>query len=145
MRLSEVLRSLPDFRSWGAGQNEFDVLDYAMCTLTVESFCAVASLLGPELIVHDGEYFLKSRFDLAAFEDWHKQLNDSRQIQRVMNHLHIRSLFRDQAVSDRVAVFIADEICRHWDRSFAARGLASERVGATFDDVQVTLCRLSEV
>jgi hypothetical protein len=138
---ADVLADLPDFREWADGEREFDLWDYAMCVATPDLFLALLEVLEPELVLHDGEYFLAHGFSAEVYEQWCQKLDDKLAIQRVINHLHISSLFQGRAVPDRVAAFAATHLARHWSLVFADKGLVGEAYGDNLDEAEVTLCR----
>lgn len=141
---SDLLADLPDFREWAEGERHFDLWDYAMCVTTPDLFLALLEVLEPELVLHDGEYYLAHGFGDDIYKQWRQKLDDKRAIQRVINHLHISSLFQGRVVSDRVAAYAARHLAHHWSLVFADKGLVGEAYGDNFDDAEVTLCRRSE-
>jgi hypothetical protein len=136
---SEVLENLSEFQLWAAGKPRFDLIDYAMCSATADLLCSFLELVEPQLIQHNGHYFIAHQFDTDTYETWKSTLSDSQAIQRVMNHIHISSLLQEQEVSDVVAVHIAQGLARCWSRAFGHLGLKAEAYGSSLEDAQVTL------
>jgi hypothetical protein len=136
---ADVRRDLSDFQRWADGKARFDLVDYAMCIGTPDILFAIFELLEPELVLHKGHYFLAHQFDQSVFEEWAEKLEDMREIQRVMNHVHVSGLVQGQEIGGETAVLIASTIARFWGRSFAHLGLSAEAFGTELDDAQVTL------
>src|SRR3954469_2226097 len=103
--LSEPLLSeLTDYQGWKRGaKGDFDLLDYVGSVMTPDIYFAAEELICPALICHDDIYFLKSHFDPAVYAQWREKLSSTVEIQRVMNHLHICTLFQQAEVSDGLA------------------------------------------
>jgi len=133
-----ILASLMDYQAWAAGEADFDMLDYAMCVGSPDVLVAFAELVDPELVVHDGEYFLAHNFDLATYDRWMHELGDQMKVQRVINHLHVASFMQHAEVPDEVAVFIAKTVAHLWSKTLRDKGLTAEYFGSTLEDAQVT-------
>ena len=73
----------------------FTLCQYARPLVQLDHFFAVASLLWPEVIQHEGGLFLANGFTLPSFEAWSRQTaGNLTAIERVMNHRHVRDLLR---------------------------------------------------
>src|SRR5690242_10821967 len=118
----EVLAALNDFQGWRGKNRQFDLLDYVGCVATPDMFFGFLSLFEPELVLHDGEYFLASHFDRTTHEAWKGKLKDPVAIQKVMNHVHVSTLFQGQEVPPVVARAVAERIAQVWSRLFRDKG-----------------------
>jgi len=137
---AEFMDELTDFQGWKRGaKGEFDLLDYVGAIMTPDIYFALEELLCPALIRHDGIYFLRTHFDPEVYVQWREKLSDKIEVQRVMNHLHICTLFQQAEMSDRLAVELASRIADFWSLFFLPLDLVGESLGTTFDDAAVTL------
>src|SRR5688572_30229270 len=108
--------SLSDVSAWrstgpsGGDASDFGLLSYLSCVATPDLLFAFAELLAPSLVEHEGSYFIAERFDERIYDDWRAKLGDPRDIERVINHIHISSLFQDQHVTDEMALAAANLI-----------------------------------
>jgi len=100
---------------------------------------AFAELLRPPLILHEGAYFIKDRFDAVLFDDWKQRLGDLEAVQKMMNHIHISTLFQNQEISSDVAVWSARVIADIWTSIFSHLGLQGLAFGESLQDAAVTL------
>lgn len=136
-----VLESLQDFQAWKAGKPDFDLLDYAGCVATPDLFFALSAVLAPELVVHEGNYFFASHFERSTYEAWKEKRRDPIAIQKVMNHLHLSTLFQAQDIPPAVVKTIAGRLASIWSLVFADKGLVGEASGNSLEDAEVTLFR----
>ncbi len=136
----EVVDELRDFQSWANANKGLDLYDYATLAMTPDQFVALLEVIEPELIIHDGQYFRKRAFDEATYSDWIEKLHDPREVQKVMNHIHVSQFAREANVPFVLLKFIGDNIARLWTRAFADKGLVAEAY-SDGDDVEVTLFR----
>jgi hypothetical protein len=139
----DLLRDVAAWKATGPDLEgeEFGVLSYLCFVATPDLLFAFAELLAPELVMHEGSYFIAERFSVANYEEWRARLEDARDIERVMNHLHISTLFQDQDVPDALAVAAAALIAGAWTRGFTSIGVVGEAYGDTFATAEVTLLR----
>jgi hypothetical protein len=134
-----ILRSLNDYQQWKSGKPDFDLLDYVGCIATPDLCYGFLGLLCPELIVHEGNYFLASHFDPTAYDKWMTRVGEPVAVQKAMNHIHVSTLFQGQDVPDELAKDVAVRIAECWSLVFASKGLVAEAFGDTLHDAQVTL------
>ena len=91
----EVLAQLDDLAAWSrtgpAGRGTITLLDYVGFIATPDAFFGFAALFWPDTLVHEGHVFLASRFEVASFDAWRDRGLELREIQRVMNHVHVSS------------------------------------------------------
>jgi hypothetical protein len=85
----------------------------------------------PELIQHDGLRFLSSRFSEETYEAWLQKDLTPKEIQKVINHIHISTLLQGQEVSDEAAAEAAKVIGIIWRRTLGADGPEVEVWGRT--------------
>jgi hypothetical protein len=149
MRVKDsVLSQLRDFHAWAAGgatAGPISLLDYVGFIGTPDMLFGFAELFHPELTVHEGRRFLASGFSNATYDAWVQQGRTPEEIQRVMNHLHISTLFQQQEISDEVAVEAARAIASIWSRTLGPDGLTVEAIGADFTDAAVTFFERTSV
>lgn len=136
-----VMAQLADFDAWsrsGPQGAEISLIDYVGFVATPDLLFGFASLFWPDLIVYQGLRFLASGFSPALYEQWRGKGLDSREIQRVMNHVHVSTLFQNQQISDETAVEAARILATIWSRTLGPEGLATEAVGSSLDDAAAT-------
>jgi hypothetical protein len=139
---ADLLDSLPAFAAWNQGkpdQDRITIFDFLCFNATPELFFAFASLLRPELILVEDSYFIKERFGEAAYKAWKEKLSEPRDIQHVMNHVHLTSVFQNQDVADDVALVIARTIELTWNQLFAELKLKAVVDGSEFGDLSISL------
>ncbi|MBK9260712.1 MAG: hypothetical protein IPM54_12950 [Polyangiaceae bacterium] len=135
------MAQLADFDAWcksGPQGADISLIDYVGFVATPDLLFGFASLFWPDLIVHEERRFLASGFSPALYEQWRAKGLNSREIQRVMNHVHISTLFQNQQISDEIAVEAARLLATTWSRTLGPEGLAAEAVGSNLDDAAVT-------
>lgn len=140
--VDETLKMLADFQSWNEqkpGAARISIFDYLCFNATPDLLFGFASLFFCELVEIEGNYFIKERFGASAYGDWKKTTTDIRAIQRVMNHVHMRSLFQQQQMTDSLALACANLIAEAWNRVFKEKSLVAEVHGQTFEEISVTL------
>jgi hypothetical protein len=132
---------LPDLEAWrkNSPSGVLSLIDYFACTSTPDGFFAVLELLYPALIDVDGVRFIASRFKRENYLAWRARNLDSLATQRMMNHLHVRSLFDPEKLTDKTAVAVAQSIAAVWSRVFDADGLVGVASGEEIDTAEVTL------
>lgn len=133
-----VLRSLTHFRTWNQSDPDVDLYLYATMAVPPDAFVAILDVLEPELVQHRGAYFLARGFTADVFDGWAERHRDLRDIQRVMNHIHVDQFFRERDVLDCVYEFLGERIARHWSLAFRDLGLVAECYGVG-SEVEVTL------
>lgn len=137
---------LADFQAWarsGPVGSTVSLLDYVGFVGTPDLLFAFAALFWPELVTHDGMRFLASGFSAEVYNQWRDSGTSRREIQRVMNHVHVSTLLQEQVVSDKVAVEVARAIAAIWSRTIGPEGLVAESIGSGFDDAAVTFFEIS--
>lgn len=137
-----VLKELGDYQAWLKRNPGIDLFDYATLAVSADAFIAVLEVLEPGLIEHNGAYFRARDFTVSAYDAWAAKLSDVVAIQRVMNHIHVSQFFREQEVPYCVLEVIASQIAKHWNQSFADRGLMAAYYGDG-TDVEVTFFGVS--
>lgn len=138
----ELLVKLRDYQAWRSEKLDFDLLDYVNCVATPDLLFGFLELLCPSLILHDGNYFLANHFNAATYDEWMSQLNDPVAVQKVMNHMHISTLFQQQDVPDVVAREAAQHIAACWSKALADKELIAEAFGDTLENAEVTFFRI---
>jgi hypothetical protein len=136
VKAPELLESLEDFKAWRRDSPGFDLWDYVQCVGTPDHFFAFAELFCPTLIQHEGHYFQASGFTPALYQEWMDSLHDPIAVQKMMNHIHISSLFQEGELSNAVASEAAARLATLWNLTLAGKGLVAEAFGG--DDAQVT-------
>jgi hypothetical protein len=124
----DVLSSLSDYQAWAKG-GELSMFEYAQCIGTPDLWCMLIDFAEPELVQHRGDYFYASGFSLEVYEEWSRELDDPREIQRVMNHVHVGLLVQGSDVPDHVIAYIARGIARLWCYTLQGKGLVAEAYG----------------
>jgi hypothetical protein len=138
----EVLAELDDLEAWSrtgpAGRGTITLLDYVGFVATPDAFFGFAALFWPDTLVHEGHVFLASGFEVASFDAWRDRGLALREIQRVMNHVHVSTVLQNQDISDAVAREVARVLAAVWTRTLGAEGLEVECFGESFHDAAVT-------
>jgi|SRR5215213_3198310 len=140
----EVLVHLTEFNRWKSSAREgadYDLLDYVASRATPDLLFGFAALFSPSLVLHEGDYFLASHFSEKLYEEWKARLPDIQEVQKVMNHIHISTLFQDQEVPDLIAQYAAKTIQSIWSTVLSERHLVAEAYGDGLSDAQVTFFR----
>jgi len=139
--MSTILKKLSDFQQWRRSPDGegITLLDYVGFVATPDLFFAFDQLFHPDLLVHDGNYYLASHFEPEIYREWSERTNDVVEIQKVMNHVHISTVFQNQSMDDDVAIAIARKLEVHWSLVFRDNGLRGLAFGSAFDDAAVTL------
>lgn len=139
----EDLHLLSDFNSWNEGQpqDRISIFDYLCFNATPDLLFGFAALFFCELIKVEGHWFIQSRFDHESYERWKNKGLDVVEIQRVMNHIHIRSLLQQQPLDDSLAMACAQLIKRAWDQVHKEKMMVAEVHGG--EDISVTLVSAS--
>jgi len=112
-----VMAQLTDFEAWSKSAPQpstITLIDYVGFVATPDLFFGFAALFRPDLTVHRGVRFLASGFSEALYEQWRSKGLDSREIQRVLNHVHISTLFQNQSIADETAVEAARILASIW-------------------------------
>jgi len=81
---------------------------------------------------------LLSDFDTHLYDSWMRKLNSQEETQKVLNHVHVSTLFQDQNVPDDLARACADVIRDAWSVSLKSLGVRAESGGTSLDDAYVT-------
>lgn len=136
---NEALRQLKGYEAWRRGAEDYDLIDYLMCVGTADSLVAMLELIKPELIHIDGHLFFKHKFSKDVYRQWSKKLATTRDIQRVMNHIHVSSFVQGDEITNEVAVHIATKLAEIWSAIFAPLGLVAEAYGDDLETAQVAL------
>lgn len=137
-----ILHELSDFQAWKRnveGGAPFSLQDYVGCVMTPDLLFACAELFWPQLIMHDGHYFIASGFEPEIYEDWQNRLDDPVDIQKIMNHIHIGIIFQNQDVTLGMYLEAANLIAEFWTSVFSPLGLVGHAGGEIFEDISVTL------
>lgn len=138
----DITLLLKDFSEWkkqSSGEVPFSMLDYVQCIATPDMFFAFSELFFPRLVLHEGYYFIKERFSEALFSEWKKKLESILEIQKIINHFHIRCLFQEGNIDDKIAVCSAQRLADIWSDVFRDKGLIAVASGDCVDDASVTL------
>jgi hypothetical protein len=138
---NSVMAQLADFEAWsksGPQPTTITLIDYIGFVATPDLFFGFAALFRPELIVYQGARFLASGFSEELYEQWRSKGLNSRDIQRVLNHVHISTLFQNQSVSDETAVEAARILASIWSYTLGSEGLVAEAVGTNLESAAAT-------
>lgn len=85
---------LPDFLTWQAANPGYTLDRHAYPVVQPDQFFAIASLLWPSLVRHEGGIFLSDGFGIPAFRQWFAQTLSLAATERVMNHRHMRDMLQ---------------------------------------------------
>ena len=108
------------FKNWKAGWSDpggLGVMDYISHQIHPEDFIITSELLFPSFReVEEGLYW-NERFDEKAFEQWKDRLgNNTMDLEKVVNHLHIYDLFDGSPddISEEVFVQAGQILRKSW-------------------------------
>ncbi|MEZ4385800.1 MAG: hypothetical protein R3A79_31065, partial [Nannocystaceae bacterium] len=87
----------------------------------------------------DGTYYLAAHFDEYVHAQWTQRLDDPHEVQRVINLVHVSTLFAGRELSRAEALEVAALLAEIWSSLFAEVGLRGEILGEASDDIGVTL------
>lgn len=116
----------------------FSPFDFVFLAGNIELLVSYSSLFNPHIVTHRGGIYLADRFDEYIYDLWVEKGYGEREIQRVMNHLHIQSMSQGDNYSPRVLGFAANTLAEVWrktlpkEASVEVVGLGSEDVAVTF-------------
>lgn len=136
-----TLLELKDLLAWEEANPDsapVSLLDYISLAGKLDYLFAYAELFMPTLVTHNGRRFIASKFSVEVYDDWVKTGASLRDIQCVMNHIHISSLAQDSTLSDQAAVEAASVIATIWKRTLGADGLTVVTEGSDAMDASVT-------
>jgi len=111
------LDTLFDFQEWRRiNGDSFSLIDYIFVKSNTEVAIAYTKLFWPDLIEHEGGYFLNDFFDESTYLQWRKELGGNiYKIERVMNHIHIEDLFQNlEKVDQSSMLFLGKKISEMW-------------------------------
>jgi hypothetical protein len=137
----DVRSQLANLNAWSSANPKVapvSLFDYAGLTASPDTLFSFAEFFLPELVEWQGRKFLASRFDHTVYAAWQSKLKSGREIQRVMNHIHISWLLQNDEISDELAVAAAGAIRDIWQRTLGPEGLISESLGRGLEDASVT-------
>jgi hypothetical protein len=143
MRLPEALEDqLVSLRSWSRSSGTYryiSLFDFVGLEATPDLFFGFTELMFPKLVDHKGGKFIQARFSESVYQLWEKKGHNLIEIQRVMNHVHISTLFQGQEVSDELAVAAAQTLAGIWALALRDDAVCTTALGAHFDDAAATL------
>jgi len=138
----EQLRELEDFQSWNEGKCDAEritLFEYASFKATPDSLMAFAALFFCELTEVEDHYFIADRFDARVFAELKSEWTDLREVQRIMNRLHMSTLMQNAEISDTLAKVCAQVLAASWNEVHGAKHVVAEVHGNTLEDLSVTL------
>lgn len=68
-------------------------LDYINYYVHPDVVTAVARLLVPAFVEHEGGVFLQGQFTLSGYSSWKEKLGDITAVEKIINHQHVYDLF----------------------------------------------------
>jgi hypothetical protein len=136
----KVVRQLEDYQAWKVSSPvEFSLFDYIGCISRPDLLFAFAELFCPTLVLYNDHYFIESRFSEEVFIQWKNSGKSDSEIQKIMNHIHISTIFQNQDISSEVAVASAHTIAKIWKLVFGKKGLKTQTAGNDLHSAEVTL------
>ena len=140
MVISEsLIAQLVRLQEWvdADGKNtSITLFDYACFVGTPEIFLSFAELFSPDLVLYADCRFLKHRFDVENFNAWKNKGLALVEIQKMLNHVHIRQVIQGEDMSDELSVYIATVLKSMWEKSIPNSSV--EIFGDNYDEVSVT-------
>lgn len=133
-----ISRDFSRINEWSVKNSKtFSPFDFVFLAGNIELLISYSSLFDPVILEYKMGIYLADRFDEESYCLWAKEGYDEKEIQRVMNHLHMQSLSQDDSYSPRVMDFAANTLAGIW-RKTLPRGTSVEVVGLGTEDVAVT-------
>jgi hypothetical protein len=87
-------RELSTFKSASAGFTEpLTVWDFLNYRGGLHMAVAFGALFWPQFVEHEGCVFLSERFSVEAYEQWSAELPTRRDLEQMINHVHLWDLF----------------------------------------------------
>jgi len=143
MKIEEdILRDLSDFASWNEGKSpdhRISLFDYACFNATPDSLLGIMELLHPSLIIYKNSHFLEAKFDEEVYGLWSEKGLDSVAIEKIMNHVHLTTIFQSQDIDYPLARFVAEKIVFFWSSGFQNIDVIGEVSGETIEGLAITL------
>src|SRR5690606_1124792 len=104
---------------------------------TPDLFFGFRALFFAEVVRDQGRLFLASGFDGHLYESWKAEGLSDQHVQKLLNHVHVGTLFQNQAMSADLAVAAGSALAEIWQRGF--RGAVRVEWGGTdLSDLYVT-------
>lgn len=139
---NRYLNRLKDFSSWNEGKSDDEkitLLEYATFVTTPDILFAMDALLSPEIIHYEGGVFIKDKFDKEIYSLWKAKNLSILETEKVMNHIHLKTVLQSDCDDFEVARQSAHIICKFWNVWFAKDGLEACIFGDNLDSLAVTL------
>ncbi|WP_189089804.1 hypothetical protein [Deinococcus ruber] len=108
---------LPRLAEWQSlVERPFSLSDLLYPDGNLDLSVAFAQLFWPTFMEIDGCVLRKERYSPDNFQSWMQSTNrDRRQVESLLNHLHVYDLFRDdKEYSLEVYEYVAKILCRTW-------------------------------
>ncbi|WP_435623779.1 hypothetical protein [Flagellimonas sp.] len=90
------LKLIPELKDWKKENgDDFDLQDWVTCEGNIRLAIGYSTIFWPEFLEYDNCIFIKSHFSPDNYEEWtkSKSISDYRQIESVINHIHILDFF----------------------------------------------------
>ena len=102
---------LKAFEALGSSGN----LNLIRNTVSVPQAWAISRLMFPRVVVDNDCLILAERFDRETMSSWRAEGLTAREIETVVNHLHLVDVFEGaDAIADELLVHLADQIVLSW-------------------------------
>lgn len=125
------------------------LIDYIYFTSDPDTTISNIKLFFPDLIEYEGMIFLKENFNNENVDNWINYNNYSKkQIEKVINHVHIRSLYQDiysETYDSEVFIYIAKYMIKTFKiqlkECFPDKDFNVEIIDE-YEDIQITFYQL---
>lgn len=137
-----VLNSLKEYSSWNEGKDVDDkitLFDFATFIATPDMLFAISELFNPELFWFDDCCFIKEKFSEEIYNLWKLKGLEKKDIEKVMNHIHITSILQDEELELNIAKNCAELIVRMWNKIFTSKEVVGVVIGTELNDLAVTI------
>jgi hypothetical protein len=107
---------LRDYLQWAAVNPGFSLTAYAYHKLTPDLTVAVTRLFFPSFTSHAGGVFFADGFDAVVFDQWMAHFHgDLTEVERMMNHRHVRDLFGcSEQMSEAAIRYVGSILAQCW-------------------------------
>jgi hypothetical protein len=138
---SNISNELREYSSWNTGklaEDRITLFDYSTFIATPDILFAMAELFDPKLYRFEGCYFIEEKFSEDIYLSWKLKGLGKREIEKVMNHIHITSILQDSDMSIALAKHCCELIVDMWNKIFRNNNITSEVLGSNLEDLSIT-------
>jgi hypothetical protein len=134
-----IAAELESLKQWSSGSGaKLSSFDFVGLVATPDLFFAFSELLQPEITEYGGGSFIASRFSPSVFGLWQERGTELRDIEKVMNHVHVSWIVQNQSISDQMAIAIAERLAEVWRLTLSRYDVEVSAIGDGLMDAAAT-------